>query len=77
MPTSVILGTSSGPYLAAGVTDPSTGPKELRFGLGFGDDGVDGRLADARLRARTWTREHGEDLPEITSWAWPGVASRT
>ena len=24
-----------------------------------------------RLRARAWTREHGEDDPEISNWTWP------
>jgi xylulose-5-phosphate/fructose-6-phosphate phosphoketolase len=28
-------------------------------------------LEDARLRARAWTREYGEDPPEIRDWAWP------
>jgi xylulose-5-phosphate/fructose-6-phosphate phosphoketolase len=28
-------------------------------------------LEDERLRARAWTREHGEDPPEIRDWAWP------
>jgi xylulose-5-phosphate/fructose-6-phosphate phosphoketolase len=28
-------------------------------------------LEDARLRARAWTREHGEDPPEIRDWTWP------
>jgi xylulose-5-phosphate/fructose-6-phosphate phosphoketolase len=28
-------------------------------------------LVDARLRARAYTREHGEDAPEIRGWAWP------
>ena len=28
-------------------------------------------MADARLRARIWTREHGEDLPEVAQWTWP------
>ncbi|RJK97955.1 phosphoketolase family protein [Vallicoccus soli] len=32
------------------------------------------RMVDARLRARTWTREHGEDAPEVTGWSWPGDA---
>jgi xylulose-5-phosphate/fructose-6-phosphate phosphoketolase len=31
-------------------------------------------LADARLRARQYTREHGEDIPEVTDWAWDGGA---
>ncbi len=28
-------------------------------------------LVDERLRARTYTREHGEDPPEIRDWTWP------
>jgi xylulose-5-phosphate/fructose-6-phosphate phosphoketolase len=28
-------------------------------------------MADNRLRARAYTREHGEDAPEIRDWAWP------
>jgi xylulose-5-phosphate/fructose-6-phosphate phosphoketolase len=28
-------------------------------------------MADARLRARAYTREHGEDAPEISGWTWP------
>ncbi|MBA2890039.1 phosphoketolase family protein [Nonomuraea soli] len=28
-------------------------------------------MADARLRARAHTREHGEDAPEIREWTWP------
>jgi xylulose-5-phosphate/fructose-6-phosphate phosphoketolase len=28
-------------------------------------------MVDTRLRARAWTREHGEDHPDIRSWAWP------
>ncbi|HEU5310945.1 MAG TPA: phosphoketolase family protein, partial [Candidatus Eisenbacteria bacterium] len=28
-------------------------------------------MADARLKARAWTREHGEDQPEISDWTWP------
>ncbi|HEY2372116.1 MAG TPA: phosphoketolase family protein [Gaiellaceae bacterium] len=29
------------------------------------------RMLDARIEARLWTREHGEDLPEISAWTWP------
>ncbi|WP_296154179.1 MULTISPECIES: phosphoketolase [unclassified Pseudonocardia] len=28
------------------------------------------RMSDARLAARAYTREHGEDDPEITDWRW-------
>jgi xylulose-5-phosphate/fructose-6-phosphate phosphoketolase len=28
-------------------------------------------MADARMRARAWTRAHGEDQPEISDWTWP------
>jgi xylulose-5-phosphate/fructose-6-phosphate phosphoketolase len=29
-------------------------------------------LEDRRIRARAYTREHGEDDPEIAGWTWPG-----
>jgi xylulose-5-phosphate/fructose-6-phosphate phosphoketolase len=29
-------------------------------------------MQDARVRARAYTREHGEDIPEVTEWAWGG-----
>ncbi len=28
-------------------------------------------MEDARLRARTYAREHGEDAPEVAGWTWP------
>jgi xylulose-5-phosphate/fructose-6-phosphate phosphoketolase len=28
-------------------------------------------MEDRRLAARAWTREHGEDHPEIRNWVWP------
>jgi xylulose-5-phosphate/fructose-6-phosphate phosphoketolase len=28
-------------------------------------------MADQRVEARAYTREHGEDSPEIQSWTWP------
>ncbi|WP_292714990.1 phosphoketolase [Microbacterium sp. 13-71-7] len=30
-------------------------------------------LQDARLRARAYTREHGEDIPEVAEWSWSRV----
>jgi xylulose-5-phosphate/fructose-6-phosphate phosphoketolase len=30
------------------------------------------RMADARMAARRYTREHGEDDPAISGWTWPG-----
>ena len=29
-------------------------------------------LVDARLRAREWTREHGEDIADVVDWSWTG-----
>jgi xylulose-5-phosphate/fructose-6-phosphate phosphoketolase len=29
-------------------------------------------MQDRRLEARAYTREHGEDAPEIRDWTWPG-----
>jgi xylulose-5-phosphate/fructose-6-phosphate phosphoketolase len=28
-------------------------------------------MVDTRARHHAWTREHGEDLPEVVDWAWP------
>jgi xylulose-5-phosphate/fructose-6-phosphate phosphoketolase len=28
-------------------------------------------MVDRRREARAWTREHGEDNPEIRDWTWP------
>lgn len=41
-------------------------------GLGSRAAAVRQLMADTRRRARAWTREHGEDLPEVRDWAWPG-----
>ena len=29
-------------------------------------------MVDERLRCRRYTREHGEDVPDVTDWVWPG-----
>jgi xylulose-5-phosphate/fructose-6-phosphate phosphoketolase len=41
---------------------------------GLGERAADVRqdMVDARFRARAWTREHGEDLPEVAQWQWDG-----
>jgi xylulose-5-phosphate/fructose-6-phosphate phosphoketolase len=28
-------------------------------------------LVDERLAAREYTREHGDDIPEVRDWIWP------
>ncbi|MCM3920345.1 phosphoketolase family protein [Frankia sp. AiPs1] len=32
------------------------------------------RMADSRLAARAYTRQHGEDDPTVTNWTWPDRA---
>jgi xylulose-5-phosphate/fructose-6-phosphate phosphoketolase len=29
------------------------------------------RMADERLRHRQYTRDHGEDEPDVRDWIWP------
>jgi xylulose-5-phosphate/fructose-6-phosphate phosphoketolase len=31
------------------------------------------RMIDERLRHRAYTREHGDDPPELRNWSWPGL----
>ena len=31
-------------------------------------------MTDTRLRARAYTRQVGDDLPEVRRWTWPGAA---
>ena len=40
-------------------------------GLSESCGGLRQDLGDRRLRARAYTREHGEDDPEIANWVWP------
>ncbi|MCA5892597.1 phosphoketolase family protein [Isoptericola sp. NEAU-Y5] len=35
--------------------------------------GLRQEMVDARLAARQYTREHGEDIPEVREWVWPDV----
>jgi xylulose-5-phosphate/fructose-6-phosphate phosphoketolase len=43
-------------------------------GLGERAAHIRQEMDDARLRARAYTREHGEDDPEIRDWVWPHSA---
>ncbi len=44
-------------------------------GLGERTAGLRQEMQDARLRARAYTREYGEDPPEITDWVWSDYAT--
>jgi xylulose-5-phosphate/fructose-6-phosphate phosphoketolase len=39
-------------------------------GLGVRAAGLRQEMVDKRLWARSWTREHGVDLPEVAEWRW-------
>jgi xylulose-5-phosphate/fructose-6-phosphate phosphoketolase len=32
-------------------------------------------MVDERLRHRAYTREHGDDPPDVRDWTWPGGPS--
>jgi len=40
-------------------------------GLGVRAASLRQRMVDERLRCRTYTREYGEDAPDIRDWTWP------
>ena len=44
-------------------------------GLGERAAGVRQQMADERLRHRAYTREHGDDPPDVRDWTWPGGES--
>ncbi|WP_157602210.1 phosphoketolase [Rathayibacter sp. Leaf296] len=44
-------------------------------GLGARAAGLRQEMQDARIRARAYTREFGEDLPEVANWTWSGERS--
>jgi xylulose-5-phosphate/fructose-6-phosphate phosphoketolase len=41
-------------------------------GLGTRAATVRQDMVDRRAEARAWTREHGEDQPDVAGWSWPG-----
>ena len=34
------------------------------------------QMVDKRIAAREYTREHGDDIPEVRDWVWPGAGER-
>jgi xylulose-5-phosphate/fructose-6-phosphate phosphoketolase len=46
-------------------------------GLGSRAAHLDQEMFDKRTLQRAWTREYGEDLPEVRDWAWPTLRSGT
>jgi xylulose-5-phosphate/fructose-6-phosphate phosphoketolase len=40
-------------------------------GLGERAASLRQRMADERLRHRAYTREHGDDMPDVRDWTWP------
>ncbi len=40
-------------------------------GLGARAAHVRQRMVDERLRHRQYTRDHGQDSPDIVNWVWP------
>ena len=43
-------------------------------GLGERAAALRQEMADQRLRHRAYTREHGDDPPDVRDWRWPGAA---
>ena len=41
-------------------------------GLGARAAGLRQQMIDVRTRHHNYTREFGEDLPEVRNWTWPG-----
>jgi xylulose-5-phosphate/fructose-6-phosphate phosphoketolase len=42
-------------------------------GLGSRYAGLRQQMVDKRIRAREYTREHGDDIPEVRDWVWPAA----
>jgi xylulose-5-phosphate/fructose-6-phosphate phosphoketolase len=45
-------------------------------GLGNSAAWLRQQMVDSRTRHWEWTREHGEDLPEVRDWTWPGTIAQ-
>ena len=42
-------------------------------GLGSRYAGLRQQMVDKRIHAREYTREHGDDIPEVRDWVWPAA----
>ena len=51
-------------HLVMDVLDRVPGPRSPEVA------GLRQEMVDARARARAWTRDHGEDIPEVAGWRW-------
>jgi xylulose-5-phosphate/fructose-6-phosphate phosphoketolase len=60
-------------HLVMDVIDRVTAPALSAYPLGERAAGLRQEMADARLRARAYTREVGDDMPEVRDWTWPGA----
>ena len=41
-------------------------------GLAARRAGLRQHMVDERLRCRQYTRQYGEDAPDVADWVWPG-----
>lgn len=69
-------GTTTTPFDMVMLNDPDryclvTDVTDRVPGLGACAAELRQQMAAARLRARAWTREHGEDMPEVAQSTWP------
>ena len=54
---------------------PRHGRDRPRARAGRARGGLRQQMADERLRHRAYTREHGDDPPDVRDWTWPGGPS--
>ncbi len=60
-------------HLVMDVIDRVSDPAHPAHPLAERAAGLRQEMADTRLRARAYTREVGDDLPEVRDWTWPGA----
>jgi xylulose-5-phosphate/fructose-6-phosphate phosphoketolase len=45
-------------------------------GLAVREASLRQHMIDERLRQRAYTREHGDDPPDVRDWVWPGLPAQ-